>query len=82
MKLRGKRRLSAYTTTGSTSPRMKKYSRAWYVASAEKKRRGPIAPQIVLVLKCVRENGHVNPFAACCVHTPLMLVRAQLSTPT
>lgn len=54
----------------------------WYVALAEKNRRGPTAPQMVLVLKCVRENGQVNPLGASAVHMSFMCVRAQLRTPT
>lgn len=46
------------------APIRKNHSRGRYRAPDAKKRRGPMAPQTMLVLKCVREKGHWNPFSA------------------
>lgn len=46
-----------------------------------KYRRGPMAPQIREVLKCVLEYGQLKPLTAVLVHTPAMWLNAQFRTP-
>lgn len=41
-----------------------------------------MAPQIILVLKLVREKGHENPLMAADVHIPWMWPRDQFATAT
>lgn len=57
---------------GSTAPIKKKYNKEWYPVGDIKKRRGPMPPQIMLVLKWVLGNEQVKPLVASLVQIPGM----------